>query len=183
MTSPANTIHLFHICTMSAQRLRRWSNIVQMLYKCFVFAGSALFVICPLIIVLVYGVGLVHRRPYGHHIDMSGGLLWILRRGDHMARSVWLSPQASVVQTSYLHADLWEEISHNERKGIIEPNPGLLQSRVKGPPYLGRFLLLLFNKDLLSASDIKCDCVTLLPINPLYVGLYITIWHGSALSA
>ena len=24
---------------MSAQRLRRWSNIVQMLYKCFVFAG------------------------------------------------------------------------------------------------------------------------------------------------
>ena len=22
-----------------AQRLRRWSNIVQMLYKCFVFAG------------------------------------------------------------------------------------------------------------------------------------------------
>ena len=24
-------------CTTSAQRLRRWSNIVQMLYKCFVF--------------------------------------------------------------------------------------------------------------------------------------------------
>ena len=26
-----------HICTTSAQRLRRWSNIVQILYKCFVF--------------------------------------------------------------------------------------------------------------------------------------------------
>ena len=25
-----------NICTTSAQRLRRWSNIVQMLYKCFV---------------------------------------------------------------------------------------------------------------------------------------------------
>ena len=41
-TSPANTDHLYNICTTSAQRLRRWSNIVQMLYmyKWFVFAGS-----------------------------------------------------------------------------------------------------------------------------------------------
>ena len=34
---PANTKHLHNICTTSAQRLRRWSHIVQMLYKCFVF--------------------------------------------------------------------------------------------------------------------------------------------------
>ena len=34
---PANTKHLYDICTTSAQRLRRWSNIVHMLYKCFVF--------------------------------------------------------------------------------------------------------------------------------------------------
>ena len=27
------------MCTTSAQRLRRWSNIVQILYNCFVFAG------------------------------------------------------------------------------------------------------------------------------------------------
>ena len=31
--------HLHNICTTSAQRLRRCSNIVQMLYKCFVFTG------------------------------------------------------------------------------------------------------------------------------------------------
>ena len=36
---PASTKHLCNICTMSAQRLRRWSDIVQMLYKCFVFSG------------------------------------------------------------------------------------------------------------------------------------------------
>ena len=35
----ANTEHLYHICTMLAQRRRRWANVVQMLYKCFVFAG------------------------------------------------------------------------------------------------------------------------------------------------
>ena len=35
--NPANTRHLYNICTTSAQRLRCWSNIVQMLYKCFVF--------------------------------------------------------------------------------------------------------------------------------------------------
>ena len=33
---PANTKHLYNICTTSAQH---WSNIVQMVYKCFVFAG------------------------------------------------------------------------------------------------------------------------------------------------
>ena len=32
------TKHLYNICTMLAQRLRRWADIVQMLYKCFVFA-------------------------------------------------------------------------------------------------------------------------------------------------
>ena len=33
-----NTKHLFNIFYKAAQRLRRWSNIVQMLYKCFVLA-------------------------------------------------------------------------------------------------------------------------------------------------
>ena len=37
---PVNKNHLYNICTTSAQRLRRWSNIVQMLYKCFVFVGK-----------------------------------------------------------------------------------------------------------------------------------------------
>ena len=38
-SSPANTKNLYNICTTSTQRLRRWFNIVQMLYKRFVFAG------------------------------------------------------------------------------------------------------------------------------------------------
>ena len=36
---PANKKHLYNICTTAAQRLRRWSNIVQMFYKYFVFTG------------------------------------------------------------------------------------------------------------------------------------------------
>ena len=39
---PANTKHLYNICTTSAQRLQRWANIVQMLYKCFVLIGIRL---------------------------------------------------------------------------------------------------------------------------------------------
>ena len=35
---PTNTKHLYNIFTMAAESLRRWSNIAQMLYKCFVFA-------------------------------------------------------------------------------------------------------------------------------------------------
>ena len=35
---PVNTKHLYSICTMLDQRRRRWADVVQMLYKCFVFA-------------------------------------------------------------------------------------------------------------------------------------------------
>ena len=44
---PANTKHLYNTCTTSAQRLRRWSNIVQMLYNCLVFPGSIVFWLRP----------------------------------------------------------------------------------------------------------------------------------------
>ena len=30
---------LYNICTMLNQRRRRWADVVQILYKCFVFAG------------------------------------------------------------------------------------------------------------------------------------------------
>ena len=34
------TQFLYDICTTSAQRLRRWSDVAKMSYKCFVFAGE-----------------------------------------------------------------------------------------------------------------------------------------------
>ena len=39
-SSPANTKHLHSFCTTSAQRLRRWADVVQKLYKCFVLTFS-----------------------------------------------------------------------------------------------------------------------------------------------
>ena len=36
--NPANTKHLYNICTM---RRRRWAGVVQMLYKFFVFGGNS----------------------------------------------------------------------------------------------------------------------------------------------
>ena len=36
-----NTKHLYNICTMLDQRWRRWANVVQMLYKCYVLAGNS----------------------------------------------------------------------------------------------------------------------------------------------
>ena len=41
--APANTKHLHTIRTTSAQRLRSGSNIVQMLYKCFVHWGVSTY--------------------------------------------------------------------------------------------------------------------------------------------
>ena len=40
--NPVSTKHLYNICTMLDQRRRRWAYVVQMLYKCFVFAGKAM---------------------------------------------------------------------------------------------------------------------------------------------
>ena len=39
MGIPVNTEHLYSICPMLDQRRRRWADVVQMLCKCFVFAG------------------------------------------------------------------------------------------------------------------------------------------------
>ena len=36
---PANTTHLYNICTMLDQRQRPWADVVKMLYKCLVFSG------------------------------------------------------------------------------------------------------------------------------------------------
>ena len=47
---PANTKYLYNICTTSAQRLRRWFNIVQMLYKCFALTGLRQYNLCDTII-------------------------------------------------------------------------------------------------------------------------------------
>ena len=33
---PANTKHLYNICTMLVQRRRRWAGVLQMLYKLFI---------------------------------------------------------------------------------------------------------------------------------------------------
>ena len=38
----ANTTYLYNICTVLDQRRRRWDDIVQMLYKWFVFAAMGL---------------------------------------------------------------------------------------------------------------------------------------------
>ena len=39
LTHAVNTKHLYNINTTLVQRLRRWSNIVKILYKCFVFTA------------------------------------------------------------------------------------------------------------------------------------------------
>ena len=39
MLSQHTQKHLYGFCSTKTQRLRRWFNIVQMLYKCFVFTG------------------------------------------------------------------------------------------------------------------------------------------------
>ena len=41
---PAKTKHFYSICTMLDQRRRRWADVVQILYKCFVFTWYSRFI-------------------------------------------------------------------------------------------------------------------------------------------
>ena len=40
ITNPASTKHLYDICAMLVQRQRRWADVVQMFYICFVFVRN-----------------------------------------------------------------------------------------------------------------------------------------------
>ena len=42
LANPKNMKHLYKICKMLDQHRRRWADVVQMLYKCFVFTGMDL---------------------------------------------------------------------------------------------------------------------------------------------
>ena len=47
--TPVNTKHLYSICTKSDQRRRRWADVVQMLCECFVFAGTSICSVYPVV--------------------------------------------------------------------------------------------------------------------------------------
>ena len=71
---PVNTKHLYKICTMLDQRRRRWDDVVQMLYKCFVFAG---FSSVPKTLIIHYkqrSASLLSRRFTEHSIKTALGL-------------------------------------------------------------------------------------------------------------
>ena len=80
--SSANTKHLYNICTTSAQRLRRWSNIAQMLYKCFVFTGILCRpTMCPAR--LPCRADMSHSRYHGYSASVhteSSPTVWSLPR-------------------------------------------------------------------------------------------------------
>ena len=63
-TIPANRKHLYNICTTSAQRLRRCFNVLQMLYKCFLFTG----VLC---LQIVSVTDHTTRQAYHNHVSIS----------------------------------------------------------------------------------------------------------------
>ena len=50
----ANTNHLYNMCTMLDQRRRRWADVVEMLYKCFVFAGIIISIWFLFLIEILY---------------------------------------------------------------------------------------------------------------------------------
>ena len=83
---PTNTKHPYNICTTSAQRLLRWSNVVQMLDTCFVFTGYRpqkrgcccwLFVVVAVKIMLIHTVlclihtllSLWHQVAFAHFLS------------------------------------------------------------------------------------------------------------------
>ena len=63
-----NAKHLYNFCTMLDQRQRRWSDVVQMLYKCFVFAGYKPSLFQRLVVFTSYVILNLQCECYGDKI-------------------------------------------------------------------------------------------------------------------
>ena len=68
--NPAKTKYSYNICTMLGERRMRWADVVQMLYKCFVFAGE-------LVAPWALHWSVCHLRSV---LDIVQCLNWLLRR-------------------------------------------------------------------------------------------------------
>ena len=90
-SSSQQTKHLYNICTASAQRLRRWPNIKQMLYKCFVLTGfsNLSFILLQgwfkwaTLFDDVYKGDAEDGSPSAHHRQGSTGVAWYPRDRHH----------------------------------------------------------------------------------------------------
>ena len=83
------TKHLYNICTMLDQRLRRWTNIVQLVYTCFVFAGMAAFN-QQFADVLDAGFNIPCGAPWPTHLESQHNLHSVTRVSHDMPRSAEL---------------------------------------------------------------------------------------------
>ena len=72
------------MCTTSAQRLQRWSNIVQMLYKCFVFTG----IIVTCLPEVDAGPTLKHHWDTPRVCGMLQSVMWFYCPSDILQRSL-----------------------------------------------------------------------------------------------
>ena len=81
ISRPANTKHLYSICTTPAQRLRR-CNIAQVLYKCFVFTGQ----LCT------YRLHRIRVTSWGSRVVLSEAVDWC----------IWFTRKIQ-------HGDYWEQ--------------------------------------------------------------------------
>ena len=126
--SPVNTKHFYNICTMLDQRRRRWADVVQMLYKCFEFAGNSSWsvVYCwwrlqadpyPMSVkcwASVAGAGQYPFSPSQYFMLpvpacwRYGHMLWT-KAGSMLARGLWRWPTFSVAPNTV--TQYWANVS------------------------------------------------------------------------
>ena len=103
----ANTKHLHNICTTSAQRLRRWSNIVQMLYKCFLVcnAGDRADSLLP---VIKENRAIIQANQAAHNATRTIGIIRLLL--GNMAGSDSTHPRSAIIDQI---STLWLIVGHS----------------------------------------------------------------------
>ena len=72
---PANTKHLYNFCRTLDQRRRRWADVVQMLYKCFLFAEMFVQLITPKKTVTAACASLLIRQVHTKKLTNSTSLI------------------------------------------------------------------------------------------------------------
>ena len=102
---PLTTKHLYNICAMLDQRRRRWADVVQMLYKCFVFAG--------------YSQSQNLQRFSDDNYTMLFTMLFTMLQCDRAFNHRNINTRALLLKGPICHFELWQMRPFNNKVTIL----------------------------------------------------------------
>ena len=141
-----NTKHLYNICTTLYQRRRRWTDVVQMLYKCYVFTGYSECDLTPVMLgpeillqtffrqnklplkfikwfvmyAWVHQIIIFYHNAYFTYIANFSSLKAGNYVSNYMFKYDWKIEISTSVTQGLLVSCLWRDLSENTRPIVVQ---------------------------------------------------------------